>query len=110
MSSGWFVRRITTNILVLLAALAINFAVPRLMPGNPVVGTSHAQEIAPGAAEDAAIVEEVGVPFTVPAGTFDDTLATKDVDPLDGGIDPKRYARGIGLILDERLVLISYTN
>jgi hypothetical protein len=81
-----------------------------LMPGSPVVGMSHAQEVAPGVAEDAAIVEEIGVPFTVPAGTFEDTLATKDVDPLGGGVDPKRYARGVGLIVDERLVLTSFTN
>lgn len=82
-----------------------------LMPGNPVIGTSHAQEIAPGVAEDAAIIMEIGVPFTVPGGafTFDDTLATQDVDPLGGGVDPKRYARGVGLIVDERLVLTSFS-
>lgn len=81
-----------------------------LMPGDPVVGMSHAQEVAPGVAEDAAIIKEIGVPFTVPGGVFDDTLVTQDVDPLGGGVDPKRYARGVGLIVDERLVLTSFSD
>jgi len=80
-----------------------------LMPGAPAVGMAHAQEVAPGVAEDAAIIMEIGVPYTVPGGTFDDTLATQDVDPLGGGVDPKRYARGVGLIVDEQLVLTSFT-
>lgn len=80
-----------------------------LMPATPAVGSSYRQEIAEGIAEDAAIVTAIGEPFTVPAGTYDDTLAADDVDPLSGGIDPKRYARGIGLIVDERLVLTSFS-
>lgn len=79
-----------------------------LMPGAPEVGTSHKQEIAPGIAEDASVVIAVGEPFTVPFGTFDDTVEVKDVDPLDGGVDPKRYARGVGLIVDESLKLTSF--
>jgi hypothetical protein len=80
------------------------------MPGHPEVGTSHYQEIAPGVAEDAAIIVEIGQPFTTPAGTFDDTLVTRDVDPLSGGVDPKRYARDVGLIVDEMLVLTSFSS
>jgi hypothetical protein len=80
-----------------------------LMPANPEVGTSYRQEVAAGVAEDAAIIVSVGEPFTVPAGTFDDTLETTDVDPIGGGIDPKRYASGVGLIVDEQLVLVSYS-
>jgi hypothetical protein len=79
-----------------------------LMPGDPEVGTSHKQEVAPGVAEDASVVKAIGRPFTVPAGTFDDTLETRDVDPIGGGVDPKRYARGVGLIVDEGLELTSY--
>ncbi|MBA7577188.1 Glutathione transport system permease protein GsiC [subsurface metagenome] len=36
MSGRWFIRRVMANIMVLFAALGINFAIPRLMPGNPV--------------------------------------------------------------------------
>lgn len=81
-----------------------------LMPGDPRVGTSHKQEIAPGSAEDASIVVAIGEPYTVPAGTFEDTLETKDVDPIGGGVDPKRYARGVGLIVDEALTLRSFSD
>ncbi len=79
-----------------------------LMPGEPKPGFFHKQEVAPGVAEDASVIIAIGDPFSVPAGDFDDTLETVDVDPLNGGRDPKRYARGVGLILDERLVLISF--
>ena len=36
MSGRWLIRRIATSVLVLLIALAVNFAIPRLMPGSPV--------------------------------------------------------------------------
>lgn len=79
-----------------------------LMPGNPQAGTSHKQEIAAGVAEDTAVIVSVGEPFTVPAGTYEDTVETQDVDPLSGAVDPKRYARGVGLIADEGLRLVTY--
>lgn len=79
-----------------------------LMPGKPKPGFFYKQEVAPGVAEDNSVIISIGDPFSVPAGDFDDTLETIDIDPLSGGRDPKRYARGVGLILDERLVLISF--
>lgn len=78
-----------------------------LMPADPQPGTSHKQEVAAGIAEDAAVIVAVGEAFTVPAGSFQDTLETRDVDPIGGGVDPKRYARGVGLIVDEQLQLVS---
>ncbi len=81
-----------------------------LMPGAPEAGTAHRQEVAPGIAEDTTVIREVGISFSVPAGTFDDTLFVEDVDPLlGGGVDPKRYARGVGLIADEGLSLTRFT-
>lgn len=79
-----------------------------LMPADPQPGTSHKQEIAPGVAEDASVIVAVGATYTVPAGAFEDTVETMDVNPLTGGKDSKRYGRGVGLILDEKLVLISF--
>ncbi len=76
-----------------------------LMPGDPRPGTRHVQEVAPGVAEDAAVIVVVGEPFSTPAGDFAGTIVTKDVDPLSGGVDPKRYARGVGLVVDETLIL-----
>ena len=80
-----------------------------LMPGTPEVGVSFAQEVAPGKAEDASAIVSIGDPFTVPAGTFPDTLEAIDIDPIGGGVDPKRYARGVGLIVDEKLELVSFS-
>jgi hypothetical protein len=80
-----------------------------LMPGTPEVGVSFAQEVAPGEAEDASAIVAIGDSYTVPAGTFDDTLQAVDVDPIGGGVDEKRYARGVGLIVDEDLQLVSYS-
>ena len=36
MSGRWLIRRLSANALVLFAALVVNFAIPRLMPGSPV--------------------------------------------------------------------------
>ncbi|HJO38193.1 MAG: ABC transporter permease [Vicinamibacterales bacterium] len=36
MSGRWLIRRLSTNAVVLFAALVVNFALPRLMPGSPV--------------------------------------------------------------------------
>ena len=36
MSGRWLIRRLSTNAIVLFAALIVNFALPRLMPGSPV--------------------------------------------------------------------------
>ncbi|MEN8184749.1 MAG: hypothetical protein ABFS46_19685 [Myxococcota bacterium] len=80
-----------------------------LMAGRPEVGISHKLEVSPGSAEDAAAVVAIGDSVTVPAGTFTDTLSVLDVNPLHNEVDPKHYARGIGMIVDEKLELIEYT-
>lgn len=79
-----------------------------LMPAKPEVGISHKQEVAEGAA-DAAVVVAMGETVKVPAGTFTDTLSVLDVNPLDNEVDPKNYARGVGMIVDESLELVEYT-
>jgi hypothetical protein len=79
-----------------------------LMPGKPVVGTSHQQEASPGEAEDYGVIVGVGEKVETPAGTFSDTLSTIDVNPLENEQDPKHYARGVGMIVDEDLKLTGY--
>jgi hypothetical protein len=44
------------------------------MPADPRPGTYHAQEVAPGVAEDYANIVVRGERITVPYGTFTDTL------------------------------------
>jgi hypothetical protein len=78
------------------------------LPGEPAIGMSYDQEAAPGVSEDHARIVALGEPFTVPAGTFDDTLDSEETSPLDPGVfESKRYARGVGLIVSGPLLLES---
>jgi hypothetical protein len=80
-----------------------------LIPGRPMVGHKHYQEIAPGKAMDRAEVISVSETFKTPGGTFENCLKTME----SSGLNPserelKRYAPGIGQIQDEDLLLTSY--
>jgi hypothetical protein len=78
------------------------------MPADPRPGTYHAQEVAPGVAEDYANLVARGERITVPYGTFTDTLRTEEWSPLEpGAISPKSYAAGVGLLDDDGAVLTS---
>ena len=79
------------------------------MPAEPEVGMTFAQESAPDIAEDEATITRSGSTVTVPAGTFTDTITVRDFNPLDGSKGTKVYARGVGLIEDGPLQLVSVT-
>ncbi len=79
-----------------------------IMPGNPSVGMRYYQEIAPGVALDRAEVISLDETLTTPAGTFSDALKTEETSGLKNERDFKTYARGIGLIQDEALLLVEY--
>jgi hypothetical protein len=87
---------------------APNHAPGIFMPANPTVGQTFQQEVAPGTAEDRAEIIRAGSTVRVPAGTFTDTITVRDFNPLDGSRGTKAYARGVGLIRDGPLDLISY--
>lgn len=74
-----------------------------IMPAEPKVGDEYQQEYYAGRAEDMAAVLEVGSgPVTVPYGTFDNLLVTKEWSPLEPDVvEHKTYAPGVGLILAE---------
>lgn len=55
----WFIRRLTTSIGVLFAALVINFAIPRLMPGSPVGAFTGGIKLTPEARQ--ALIERFGL-------------------------------------------------
>ncbi len=78
------------------------------MPGEPAVGQTFAQEVAPGIAEDRAEIIALGETVTVPAGTFNNTLRLLEQNPLEGEQGEKVFASGTGLIVDEDLELISF--
>lgn len=79
-----------------------------IMPGDPEVGMRFAQESAPGIAEDMSQIMAFGETVEVPAGAFEDTMRTKDWNPLvEDDEDTKYYARGVGLIVDVDAELLS---
>ena len=74
-----------------------------IMEANPVVGDTYFQEFAPGVAQDMASVVATGRTETVPYGTFENVLLTKEWTALESNsVGHKSYAPGIGLILDEK--------
>jgi hypothetical protein len=78
-----------------------------IMPANPTVGMSYVQEVAPGISQDRAKIISKGKTATVPAGTFKNTLLTRETSPLDPGVVGfKRYAPGVGMIEDAPLKLV----
>lgn len=88
-----------------------------IMLADPHVGDRYRQELAPGVAEDMAMVLSLDKSQCVPYGCFDDLLLTKEWSPLDPGVvEHKYYAEGVGFILsvmvkggDERLELVQIT-
>ena len=81
----------------------VDGAVPGIiMKANPQLGDSYRQEYYEGEAEDMAEVLSLAESTSVPYGSFDNLLMTKEWTPLEPGIaEHKYYANGIGLILEE---------
>ena len=85
-----------------------------VMEAHPKVGDTYSQEDAPGVAEDMATVLSLDASRTVPYGTFDNLLKTRDFSPLEPSVvERKFYAVGIGSVLEktvkgprERVVLV----
>jgi hypothetical protein len=97
----------------------VNRAMPGIvMEADPQVGDRYAQENAPGVAEDRAKVLSLDAHATVPYGSFDSLLKTKDFSPLEPSVvEHKKYLRGVGSILEkevkggqERLALVRVTH
>ena len=83
-----------------------------IMPGTFLLGARYFQEIAPEAeALDRGRHVEMGIEIPTPAGTFTDCVGVVDSTPLDPEeMDAKVYCPGIGLVMDEDLVLIEHGN
>lgn len=80
-----------------------------IMPGVPSVGMRYFQEIAPDVAMDRAEIVSLSETFSTLAGEFVDCLVTEESTPLEPKVkERKTYAPGIGLIQDERLLLVSH--
>ncbi len=83
------------------------------MPGDPQPQTKFAQENAPGVAEDMSAIMEVGVPVSVAAGDFADTVHVIDWNPGEGesaaDAEDKYFATGIGQVVDDILELVDWS-
>ncbi len=80
-----------------------------IMPGAPTAGMKYYQEIAPGIAMDRAEVISLGGNFETPAGAFDSCLKIQEGSALKTGEKEfKMYARGVGLLQDEDMLLVKY--
>ena len=68
-----------------------------IMPSDPKVGQSYHQEYYPGEAMDMARVLSSNASITVPYGSFDHVLETKEWTPLQPIFyEKKYYVRGVG--------------
>jgi hypothetical protein len=71
-----------------------------IVPAKPEVGMTYRQEYYKGEAEDAGEVLSLDARETVPYGSFDGLLETKDYSPLEPKVvEHKYYAKGVGPIL-----------
>ena len=77
-----------------------------IMPGINLVGARYFQEVAPDVALDRAETLSVTETVTVPAGTFENVLRTKETTPLEKGKSFKLYAPDVGMIRDGDLELV----
>jgi hypothetical protein len=68
-----------------------------IMPSDPKVGHSYHQEYYPGEAMDMARVLSLKASVTLPYGSFDHVLETREWTPLQPGFSEKKYyVRGVG--------------
>jgi len=85
-----------------------------IMKGQPIVGESYRQEYYKEHAEDMGEVLRLGDTVTVPYGSFEAVLVTREWTPLEPGAEEQKYyAPGVGLILEvedgDRMELVSVT-
>jgi hypothetical protein len=70
-----------------------------IMQANPKVGETYHQEYYEGEAEDMAKVLDLNESVTMPYGSFDHVLETKEWTPLEPGlVEHKFYAAGVGYV------------
>ena len=77
-----------------------------IMPARPRAGMTFQMEFAPGVAEDQGTIKNSGR-IRVPAGSFRETIRVEEFNPLDGGTGRKVYAKGVGLVIDGPVNLVT---
>ncbi|MGE3807211.1 MAG: hypothetical protein AB7K24_21320 [Gemmataceae bacterium] len=80
-----------------------------MMPGTPLIGGRFYNEIAPEVAMDRALIVSMTETVETIAGTFKNCLKIEETNPLEpGNKEYKFYARGVGLVNDDRAELVKY--
>jgi hypothetical protein len=75
-----------------------------IMPANPQVGFKYREEYYFNHAEDEAEITALGLTVTVPAGTYNNCIKTRNWTALEPqAIENKYYAPGIGLLKEENI-------
>lgn len=79
------------------------------MPARPLLGARFYQELAPNVAMDRVEIVSETESLKTPAGAFHDCLKIEETTPLEPHVkEYKIFARGVGIIQDEDLVLVKY--
>jgi len=82
-----------------------------LMKADPRVGDSYRQEYSVGVAEDRADVLSLNEYVTVPFGSFQSCLQTRDVNDLEPGkVEHKHYCAGVGFVSAVDIVMVGTGN
>jgi hypothetical protein len=80
-----------------------------MMPGDVLLHARYYQEIAPKVAMDRAEIVSLTETVRTPAGLFTNCLKVDETTPLEPGVkESKYYARGIGLVQDGSLKLVTH--
>jgi hypothetical protein len=80
-----------------------------MMPGLPLLHARYYQEIAPGVAMDRAEIVSLSATVKTPAASFANVLEIRETTPLESGArEDKYYARGVGLVRDGDVRLVTY--
>jgi hypothetical protein len=80
-----------------------------LMPGRPLNGARYYQEIAPGVALDRAEHLDDKTTIVTPAMTFENCVLVGETTPLEpDDFSLKGYARGVGMVQDDALLLVAH--
>jgi hypothetical protein len=80
-----------------------------IMPGTFLKGARYFQEVAPDLAMDRARNVEDGLELETPAGSFTDCVAVLETTPLEPGEESlKMYCPGVGLVVDDFLVITEF--
>jgi hypothetical protein len=78
-----------------------------IMPGTFLLGSRYAQEVAIGVAQDQAEHVAEGLAVETEAGDFEGCVEVTETSPLEPGHEStKVYCPGVGLVVDNDLVLV----